>query len=415
MPSVRCATPDAMKRLPETPGVYFMRGVRGELLYIGKAANLRRRVSSYFSRPLETRLARLVREVRGVAWQETDTVIEALVLEAELIKKRQPPYNIREKDDTSFLYIGVTSDPFPRILLARGAEIERADGARRFRRVFGPFTSAGSAKEAYRIVRKIFPFNTHAPEIIGRRLRRCLDSEIGLCPGACAGAIDRRTYAKTVRNVIRFMEGRKNQVARGLESEMTLLGKKQMFEEAEKVRRQISALAHIEDVALITEDRLRDVSAPPDIRIEGYDISNISGTSAVGVMVVMEGGAIRTGEYRKFRIRRVAGQNDTAMIAEVLERRLRHAAWRLPNLVLVDGGLGQMGAARRAIRARGLELPVVGIAKGPLRKNNRLIGALPRGASRLELIRLRDEAHRFAVAYHRSLRSRLALRNGGRS
>ena len=165
------------KKLPDAPGVYSMKGVYGEILYVGKAANLRRRVSSYFERPHDIRIERLVDRIRDIDYRKTDSALEALILEAELIKKLEPPFNVREKDDKSFLYIEISKERFPRVFLVRGKVFRRKNVVRQR---YGPFTSASSAREALRVVRKIFPWSTHDPEKLGKFPRPCFDYEVGL-------------------------------------------------------------------------------------------------------------------------------------------------------------------------------------------------------------------------------------------
>jgi excinuclease ABC subunit C len=406
------------KKLPDTPGVYLMKDGDGRVLYVGKAGNLRRRVSSYFERPHDVRIEHLVSKIKEIEHRKTDTALEALILEAELIKTLTPPFNVREKDDKSFLYVEITKEKFPRVLLVRGKD---AGSGKRF----GPFASASSIREALRILRKIFPWNTHAADRIGKFARPCFDCEIGLCPGTCVGAVTRKDYAKNIDHLKLFFEGKKKVVLRSLEKEMAAASKTLEFEKAEKFRRQIFALRHIRDTALISDYTiapLRSDGAKADYRIEGYDISNISGTSAVGSMVVFEGGEPNRNEYRKFRIRTIFKANDVGMLTEVLERRFRRYSegnaraesgdrhgWRLPSLVLIDGGIAQASAARRVILRAGLRIPVVGIAKGPERKRNDIIGAIPKGIQKTTLVRVRDEAHRFAISYHKALRGRRAL------
>ncbi len=396
---------------PETPGVYLMYGAEGALLYIGKAANLKRRVSSYFTRPHDRRIERLVAQIRRIDYRETGTAIEALILEAALIKERQPPFNVREKDDTTFLFVEITREPFPRLLLVRSRDPVLG-------RRYGPFTSPSSVREALRIVRRIFPYQTHAPHEIGALSKPCFEAQIGLCPGTCVGRVSRDEYRATIRRIALFFEGKKERVVRSLEREMLAASRGLAYERAERLKRQLFALTHIHDVALVSESEVRDpegdLRAP--LRVEGYDISNTGGTNAVGVMVVSLDGRPAPPSYRKFRIRSVTGSNDVAMLREVLDRRLKRD-WPRPELILVDGGLAQVGVARAAVSNAGAAIPVIGIAKGVLRTANRFVGRIPSGLRRLDLIALRDEAHRFAVSYHRSLRSRATIprsRSGGR-
>jgi excinuclease ABC subunit C len=395
--------PSDYRSLPETPGVYIMKDAAGAVLYVGKAVNLRRRVSSYFERPHDVRIQTLVARIAAIDRRDTDTAIEALILEAELIRKFSPPFNVKEKDDKSFLFIEITDDEFPRVILVRGRDVAGRRGTR-----FGPFTSASSAREALRILRRIFPWSTHDSERLGMFRRPCFDYEIGLCPGTCVGAISRKDYLKTIANLKLFLQGKKARVVKNLERDMRIAGKNLEFEAAEKLRRQIFSLKHIEDTALVSDSGIvlpvpGNTAARP-LRIEGYDISNISGTSAVGSMVVFEDGKPNKNEYRKFKIRTVAGPNDVGMLTEVLVRRFRHDDWMSPDLILIDGGMPQVNATYRAMRAAGRKIPIVGLAKGPERKRNDIIGAVPKNVSLKTLIQVRDEAHRFAIKYHKALR-----------
>lgn len=404
------------KSLPDSPGVYLMRDREGTLLYVGKAGNLKRRVSSYFLRPHDARIERLVAKIAAIDHQRTDSAIEALILEAELIKKHEPPFNIKDKDDKSFLYVEITKEPFPRVLLARGKDIP-AEGYKTTAR-FGPFTSAKSLREAMKIIRRIFPFSTHPAERLGKFDRPCFDFEIGLCPGTCVHKISKEEYRKNIRNIRLFMEGKKERLMKHLDGEMKGAAKRLDFETAEKIRRQIFALKHIQDIAFIAEDKISDPAeaGTRPLRIEGYDISNISGVSAVGSMVVFVGDKPDKDQYRKFKIRTVEGSDDTGMLTEVLSRRFRHSmpgarpegSWPMPDVILIDGGKGQVNAAKAVLAGYGLTIPVVGLAKGPERKRNDLVGLIPKGLSvdMKTLIKVRDEAHRFAITYHKNLRGR---------
>lgn len=376
-----------------------MKNARGNILYIGKAGNLRRRVSSYFLRPHDHRIQKLVSEIKKIDYRETDSALEALILEAKLIKKYQPPYNVLEKDDTSFLYVEITNEEYPRVLLVRGKS--RPEGTR-----YGPFVSATAAREALKILRRIFPWSVHSPERIGKFSRPCFDYEIGLCPGTCVGSINRTEYMRTIRELKLFFGGKKRQVIAMLTCEMKSASARMEFEKAEQCKRRIFGLQHIQDISLLGgADELRIAGVKEKQRIEGYDISNISGTSAVGSMVVFTGGQPDKNEYRKFRIRTIRQSNDVGMLKEVLRRRFT-SSWPLPNLILIDGGKGQVNAAKSVLEEIGLGIPVVGIAKGAKRKKNEFIGVVPKGIDKSVLIRVRDEAHRFAISYHRTLRRR---------
>ena len=385
--------------IPETPGVYLFKGAKGELLYVGKAGNLKRRVSSYFNKSHSDKTERLVDEIKKIDCIKTPTAIEALILEAELIKKFKPPYNFKEKDDKSFLYIEITREEYPRVLLVRGKE--KSVGER-----FGPFTSASDVRSAMGILRKIFPYSTHDADRIGSYKKPCFNAQIGLCPGTCTGVIGKGEYKRNIRNLRLFLQGKRARLVKGLEKDMQAVAKALYFEEAGRLKRQLFALEHIQDVALISRSDI-DTGPSMGIRIEGYDISNISGTSSVGSMVVSMDGKPAKDEYRKFKIRTIHQSDDVGMLKEVLTRRFSHTSgWPLPVLVLVDGGRGQVNVARSVIEEAGLKIPVVGIAKGPTRKKNEFVGKIPEGVKEETLIQLRDEAHRFAVKYHKEVRSK---------
>lgn len=396
-------------KLPSSPGIYIMKNARGKVLYVGKAVNLRRRVSSYFLRPHDRRIAQLVSEIRRVDHEKTPSALEALILESALIKKFDPPYNIREKDDKSFLYIEITKERYPRVLLVRGKS--RVEGER-----YGPFVSAHAVREALRILRKIFPWNIHPEDKIGR-IRACFDYQIGLCPGTCFKEVSRKEYIETVKNLKLFLMGKRGQVVKNMERAMKKASLELRFEEATKIRGRLFALRHIQDTALIENDELQPNNLHPSSfnlhsstpRIEGYDISNISGTDAVGVMVVFEGDTAKKSDYKKFLIRTVKGPNDVAMLREVINRRFGKihsgSGWTFPSLLLIDGGKPQVNAVLDELKKLKISLPVIGIAKGPTRKKVEVIGEMPEWITLKTLVAVRDESHRFAVSFHRARRS----------
>lgn len=398
--------------LPAEPGVYFMKDGRGRLMYIGKATSLRTRVSSYFSRPQEPRIASMVSRIRAIDYQVTPTAVEALMLEAKLIKKRQPPYNVMEKDDKSFVHLVFTREPFPKPVLIRGHELARMP-KRQFLGTFGPFRSASAVRAALDALRRSFPWTTCSP---GRK-RPCFYRHLGLCPGVCTGDVTSAEYKRIIRGLMRFFSGDRAAVVRDMRRQMTAASKEGRYEDAAEYRDRLWALEHVRDIAVMKRDDAKleefiDVFG----RVEGYDISNISGTDATGSMVVFEDGEPKKGEYRQFHVKTVEGPNDVAMMTEVLRRRFGHKEWRMPDLVLVDGGVGQMNAARKVFASYGLRIPLVGIAKGPDRKRDELVyDRADHELARLVhafkplLQRLRDEAHRFAVKTHRGRRAKSFL------
>ncbi|MEK7087069.1 MAG: UvrB/UvrC motif-containing protein, partial [Patescibacteria group bacterium] len=394
----------------------------------GKAGNLKKRVASYFQKSHDYRIQKLVGEIKKIDYQKTDTVIEALILESQLIKKHQPFWNVREKDDKSFLYVEITKEKFPRVLLVRGKEKFAPSRAERFilsrAERFGPFVSASGIREALRVLRRIFPFSVHPldkskekrPET-DKSARPCFDYSIGLCPGVCVGLVSEEDYLKNIKNLRLIFRGKKRIILKNLDREMRSASKRLEFEKAEKFRRQIFSLRHIQDAALIKDSEVtgngfspagnfvpRRIEGLALSRIEGYDISNLAGASAVGGMVVFLNGAPVKSEYRKFKIKTIFKPNDTGMLREVLRRRFKNP-WPRPDLILVDGGLAQVNCAKEILRECGLIIPVLGIAKGVKRKNNKFIGITPDKTNQKILIKVRDEAHRFAIGYHKKVRS----------
>ena len=399
-----------LKKLPKSPGVYFFKDAKGKILYIGKAISLKNRVSSYFSGAHDNRIEQMIAKAAKIEWEEVGSAIEALVLEANLIRKHKPHYNAMQKDDKTFVQIGITQEDFPKMVVVRKTAL--AKGRVKYKKLFGPFTSGHSAKVALKILRKIFPFRTKCkPRPVGAQNsvplqgRKCLDAHIGLCPGVCSGDISKEEYKKNIDRLILFFEGGKKQVGREIEREMKAAAKAEDFERAARLRNQLFALNHIHDVALIKDENFGYLPGNSLGRIEAYDISHLGGKDAVGSMVVFTDGKVDTDEYRQFRIRSGEGANDTAHMREVLERRLGHTEWPLPDAILVDGGRAQLNAAKKALSLHKLAIPVLALAKGPTRKGRQVY--LTKNAPQIDiriLEGLRDEAHRFAVSYHRRLR-----------
>lgn len=399
--------------LPDVPGVYLMKDAKGTVIYVGKATSLKRRVSSYFQKAHDARIEEMVSLIRSIDYIERSTAIEALILEANLIKRYWPKYNIREKDDKSFSYLVITKEEFPRPLLIRGKDLDEQSG-KTYKAVFGPYTSPRSLRAGLDLLRKVFPWTTCVP---GAK-RACFYYHLKQCPGVCIGVADKKAYAKTIRDLIRFFEGKKDGIIKQYRREMQREAKAKKFEEASMWRNRIQFLEHIQDVAILKREdedvgRIREGEGGVDLfgRIEGYDISHLSGTSTVASMVVFEQGAPAKAEYRKFRIKSVIGTDDYAALRETITRRFRHPEWRKPDLLLIDGGIGQVHIVTSTLRELGLGIPVVGMVKGPDRKRTDLMcdSANTDLCKLCEkhkplLISVRDEAHRFAVAYHRKVR-----------
>jgi len=386
-----------LKNLPSSPGVYFFRDKAGKLLYIGKAINLKRRVSSYFQKKIfEPRLSDLVEQIAKINYQKTDSAIEALILEANLVKKYQPFYNVKLKDDKTFVNIAISDEEFPRIFIMR-LRAKRLFKNIKIKKLFGPYTSAKTARTALKILRRIFPFRGLEKTSQAERFYK----EILAIPE------NRENYLESIKNLALFFQGKKKRLIGNLTKRMKSASQKGEYEEAGRLRDKIFALQHIQDVALLKEaDWTEEIKTPAiPVRIEAYDISNIFGQYATGSMVVFTNGKIDTDEYRHFRIRQVKGISDTAMLAEVLERRLKHREWKFPDLMIIDGGLGQLNAVKKVLKNYNLEIPLIGIAKGPTRKGEKIFMTKnARLIDRKIIIALRDEAHRFAISYHRRLK-----------
>ncbi len=417
--------------LPDSPGVYLYYDTGGKLLYIGKATSLKRRVGSYFTKSHNSRIADLVANIARIDYVQTPTVIEALVLESNQIRKNQPPYNILSRDDKSFLYLCITNEDFPRPVLLRGLDLERIGiqpftkvlsptTKKKFLAVFGPYISSRSLRTALDLVRRSIPWS-----VCESGKKACFDFQIGRCPGVCIGAISKKDYRKIVRQLIQFFEGKKTSIVKQMMKEMKRAALAKDFELAAGLRNKINALEHVNDVALITREDDWDVTKSVLGRVEAYDIANISGTSNVASMVVFENGQPMKSAYRKFKIKSFDGANDVAAMEETLRRRLRHTTpsdsplkrgrdiWELPDLMVIDGGEGQVNRVKSVIAELGFDIPIIGIAKGFDRKQDRLVydesnAELRRitESSKEILQRARDEAHRFAGAYHRVLRSK---------
>ena len=397
--------------LPDAPGVYFFLGENKQILYIGKATSVKNRVRSYFASDLHEKrselIEQMVREAVEIEWTETDSVLEALILETNLIRTHKPKYNTRSKDDKSYNHLVITNEEWPRVLVVRGKDLTERFEAENIKYHFGPFPSGQLFREALKIVRRIFKFyDTKTPvgEERSKLTRGQIDfnRQIGLYP-------DRHShdeYQKTIRHLRLFFQGKKKILLRELEREMMRAAREERFEDAALRKKQIFALQHINDVALIKADSYlhRDERA---VRIEGYDIAHTGGTAMVGVMTVVENEAAQPSEYRTFKIKRVKKSNDPAALREVLERRLTHPEWPYPQVVVVDGGKAQKNVAELVLRQHGLLIPVVGVVKDE-RHRPRDILAEPELRARFEqaILLANAESHRFALAYHRRRRSR---------
>jgi excinuclease ABC subunit C len=401
-----------IKELPKTPGVYCFKDKEGRFLYIGKAASLKSRAQSHFSQP-SFRDNLFIKKVSKIGFIETGSEIEALILEAELIKKYQPKYNVLWRDDKNYFFVAVTKEDFPRVFICHQTKIKNFEKKNEY---VGPFVEGAALKKTMRMLRRIFPY--YSSKTHPKRL--CPWCHLGLCPGPNPLKSE---YKKSIRNLKAVLKGKSGSVLKNLRKEMELHSKKQEYEKAGEIKAQIQALesvlAHAKVIArakmafdwqkaqkeimsvLKTEKEIR--------RAEAYDVSNIQGKEATASMVVFMEGRPDKNLYRKFKIKFGDTPNDTAMLKEAVSRRLRHEEWPLPDFMLMDGGKGQLSAAVSALE--GKKIKVAALAKRnnelflPEEKNPCLLENLQKDASNF-ILQLRDEAHRFAVSYHRNLRKK---------
>jgi excinuclease ABC subunit C len=433
---------DQLANIPHGPGIYKYRDISGQIIYVGKALDLYKRVHQYFQAEnlLSPKTRLLVAQINDIETIRTASEFDALLLEAKLINGYQPKYNILAKDDKSPIYILLTlSEKLPRITLLRKRQIAGI-GVKKSDSIFGPFQSSRMTREILRLIRMIIPFCTEKI----RNGKPCFYTQIKLCdpcPSYITGLTDpdqiaalTRQYRQNIFRIKRLLSGRTDIVKNDLEKEMNLAAQQLQYEKAAIIRNKISALngllqKHFDPMLYTSKStsffgilsdelgqlkKILSVYYPdlPDIqKIECYDISNLVGKSATGSMVVSVGGMFETGLYRKFKIR-IPVINDFAMIEEMLTRRLKHPEWPYPELLVIDGGKGQVNAAYEVVRKMNLRIPVIGLAKRreeivlPTEISEKVIRLSLDNPSLQMLERIRDEAHRFAVTFHRLLRSK---------
>lgn len=418
--------------LPDVPGVYLFQKGR-KVLYVGKATSLRDRVRSYFDDDLITtrgpRVVDMVTQSDRVTHEPTPTVLEALVREAALIKKYNPPGNSDGKDDKTFLYAVITDEEIPRVLTVRGKDIDFT--SRRLltphgdalRGMYGPFPSGAQLREGLRLIRKIFPFfDTSHP--VGtkskhQRARIEFNTQIGHYPrdprftlNSSIGEykVNLKRYRRTIKQVGLFLGGKTKELRHILEQEMKNAAAEERFEDAAEARRELFALDHIQDVSLIKDENRYQQFVPigtkRGYRIEAYDTAHLAGTNAIGVMTVVRGGAPEKKEYRTFRIRGIKKNDDVGSLKEILTRRLAHPEWELPQVIVVDGGKPQKRTAEQIIAALRLDIAVAAVVKDERHRPREVIGARPAGISEADAVLANAEAHRFSLARHRAARSR---------
>lgn len=416
-----------LKTLPAAPGVYFHKNASGEIIYVGKAAVLKNRVRQYFHNTTkDPKTTALVAEIADTDWIVVDTEMDALFLESEMIKRYMPKWNILLRDDKTVSYIRIdTKSEIPYVSITRQPEGDNA-------RYIGPFYAKTSVLKALRILRKVFPYYDKPYDG-----KKTLNTDLGLTPGIEIGKTTPKEYRKELNKLIRYLEGDRKKLLKELEKDMKTAASLGNYEEAAKLRDQLFGLQELRkkivfsdkeflnissDQALKELQKLLNLKEPPR-RIEGYDISHISGTNAVASMVVFTNGVSDRAEYRKFKIKQ-SKNDDYANMREVISRRLKHLnTWGRPDLILLDGSIGQLNAVKDLLNAEGI--PYIGRDKsGDHSRNAVVVLVVPNDMKdSFQFIRLKndnhiakliaridEEAHRFAITYHRLLRGKQMIK-----
>lgn len=447
------------KTAPASPGCYIYKNKESKILYIGKAVNIRSRVNSYFTNynKLDPKISVMVDQIQDVEFITTDNDLEALILETNLIKKYKPKYNRLMKDDKNYAWLMVTKEEdFPRLKFVRNKKIKNAD-------YFGPYISLNPIKRALKSLRKIFPYRSCKRKIYlykdekgkikfhSSNQKPCLYYYLKLCDAPCCEKISKQAYRKNINNIKRFFRSRKFEIIQELNKEMSKSVEKQKFEEAAQIRDKLEDLAYItqriqveKDMdeklwkikkafiqisavqSLISKLRFPNLKYHQKFRIECYDISNISGKSATGSMVVFTDGKPDKSNYRKFKIKTKQEPDDFLMLKEVLSRRFKlnksnhkkdKSFQHFPQLIIIDGGKGQLSSVLEILKKYDLTIPTIGLAKKEediYKIENQTFKRirLKKGSNEFFLVqRIRDEAHRFAIKYHRILRSKKQVKS----
>lgn len=406
--------------MSQGPGVYLFLDQGNRVIYVGKAKNLKNRVSSYFQKNLGGKTALLVSQIAKVKTIKVESELESLLLEANLIQRHMPKYNVRFADDRAYPLIKITvKDKYPKVLVSRQKDNTKSV-------YFGPYPNVGAMRTVLKIARRLFPYQS----VINHPKKLCFYNHLGLCP--CPEITNDPFYKKDIKHLIDFFRGNTKKVLKDLEKERDDFSKNEFYEKARNDQGKIDSIKIITssfynpsqygDNPTLKEDiRTKELNELIEIlkqngiyiefpqRIECYDISIISGKYATGSMVVFTNGEKDSSQYRRFKIRgNFTKNNDFAMMQEIIKRRLNHNEWELPKLIIVDGGKGQISSALKVLKERKFNIPLVGLAKReeiiitPDFKEIRL----PRDSKVLHLfMRIRDEAHRFAITYHRKIRS----------
>ena len=411
-----------IKDLPSSPGIYKFFDNNKRLIYIGKSISIKKRVSSYFSsKILGPKTNLMVKEIAHIDYIKVFSEFEALLLEAELIKKCKPFFNTVAKDDKSPLYIKITTDKIPLIPVSRKENMQKGIYLK------GPFPSAKTTREVLRIIRKIFPYCHHK-----NPKKPCLFVNLGLCTYPYKSKESSTLYLKNINNIKKLLSGKSKLLIRDLTSQMKKKASMLKFEDAQKIKKQIGNLQYIlttyhqpaeflkqpslvDDLVMLKLESLKSLLSLPKIprRIECYDISSLTGNFAVGSMVVFTNGQVDKSQYRRFRIKFTTKPDDYQMLREVLERRFKNN-WKMPDLVIIDGGRGQLNVSLSVVIKLKLAIPVISIAKRyeQIYVSFKILPISPpkENLARQLVEAIRNEAHRFALSYHQLIRSKALLK-----
>lgn len=420
---------EKVKNFPAEPGCYLMKDAAGVVIYVGKAKNLRNRASSYFTVQAaeDRRTAELVKFIADIDFIPTATEVEALLKEARLVKDLRPRFNSSLKDDKTFPYLQIRiREEFPRVEFTRKP---RRKGVK----LYGPFTSARSLRQAIQVLQRVFQFRTCSLDIKSseerwRWFRPCLLHSIRQCTAPCNFRVTREEYRKQIRSLRMILEGKRDRLLREMQKEMQAASEALRFERAARLRDEMNALKKLElrgDAASDVQPEVFHIDPRKGLRglrkilglsqtpriIEGFDIAHLSGQDTVASLVSFLDGLPFKHGYRKYRIKSVEGVDDFASMREVVSRRFRRLSEQneiFPDILLIDGGKGQLNAALDAFRMLGVEPPcVISLAKQEeeiFRPGEAESIKLSRHSAALRLLQyVRDEAHRFAQHYHHQL------------
>ncbi len=410
-----------LSKLPDSPGVYFHKNAAGEIIYVGKAAVLKNRVRQYFQKTKkDIKTEALVAEINDTDWITVDTEMDALFLESEMIKRYMPKWNILLRDDKTVSYVRISmQEEVPDISFTRNPVDDRAT-------YIGPFYGKSAVEKAVRMLRRIFPYYTKPYDG-----KKSLDTDLGLTPGIEIGKSTPKDYKRNLRKLIRYLEGDREKLLKELEKTMYDEASKGNYELAAEARDQLFGLKELKKKIVFSDKEFLDISSDqalkhlqelldldePPRRIEGYDISHQSGTNTVASMVVFINGASARSEYRKFKIH-TSTNDDLKSMQEVITRRLKHHEWEYPDLIVLDGGAGQVNAILPLLEP--YHIPVIGRDKSGDHSRSAGVkiiipskGLVPLSSSshvaRL-IARIDEESHRFAITYHSLLKRKGMLK-----